>query len=179
MKKFDEKNIVLKDPVSGYDKRIKMKTFKHPNGMVENFFIDDDSDSVQVFAIIEGNEEVVVVKQFRPGSEEQEVELPGGGMEPGEDPLISAKRELLEETGYSSDELELLSVVPYSPYSTGKRYNVLARNCKKTSNELDLDPNEFLSMGTIELEKFKGYIRKGKIRGADCAYQGLDVMGIL
>ena len=40
-KKLGEKNIKIKDEISGYDKDIILKTYRLPNGVIENFFIDD------------------------------------------------------------------------------------------------------------------------------------------
>lgn len=179
MKKLSEKTLVLKDPTSGYDKRIISKSFRLPNGMVENFFIDEAKDSVQVFALCDNQSKVIVVKQFRPGSETHELELPGGGIEQGEDPVEAGKRELKEESGYEASECILLSSVPYSPYSTGKRYNVLAADCRRSKDGLDLDPNEFLQVGIMPLEAFREAMSRGTVRGFEAAYQGLEKLGII
>jgi ADP-ribose pyrophosphatase len=179
MKKLSEKTITIKDATSGYDKKIISKKFLLPNGMVENFFIDEAKDSVQVFALTANQSKVVIVKQFRPGTESYELELPGGSIEPGEDPRVAAIRELKEETSYESSTYEVLSSVPYSPYSTGKRYNVLAADCRRSSEGLDLDPNEFLKAGTMSLEDFREAMLKGTVRGFETAYQGLERLGLL
>ena len=164
------------DKMSGYDKAIVLKTFRLPNGVLENFFIDDNSDSVQIFPITDDGR-VITVQQFRPGIEMETVELPGGGLEDGEDPMKAAERELLEETGFEG-EMTFLGKANYNPYSTGVRYMFAANNCKKVER-LDLDENEFLIVLKWPMEKFREEIRKGNIRGTDCSYMGLDALGLL
>lgn len=175
-KKVDEKRFKIIDKMSGYDKSIILKTYRLPNGVLENFFIDDNSDSVQILPVTEDGH-VITVQQFRAGIEMETVELPGGSLEKGEDPLKAAERELLEETGFEG-ELTFLGKVNYNPYSTGNRYMFVAENCKKVER-LDLDDNEFLIVLKWTMEKFRETIRKGAVRGSDCAYAGLDTLGLL
>ena len=51
--------------------------------------------------------ELLVVRQFRPSLEEMTVEFPAGAIEPGEEPVAAAKREILEETGHRSQVFQL------------------------------------------------------------------------
>ena len=162
--------------MSGYDKAIILKTYRLPNGVLENFFIDNNNDSVQILPVTEDGY-VITVQQFRPGIEQETVELPGGGLEEGEDPMKAAQRELLEETGFEG-EFQFLGKVNYNPYSTGSRHMFVAQNCKKVE-KLDLDDNEFLIVQKWPMEKFREEIRKGNIRGSDCAYSGLDTLNLL
>lgn len=174
--KIKEKKFSLKDNMSGYDKKLILKTFRLPNGVIENFFITNDNDSVQILPITSDGK-VITVRQYRPGEEEFCVELPGGGIEHGEDPKKAAERELTEETGYAG-KLRYLGKQNYNPYSTGTRYMFVADNCRKVDN-LELDQNEFLQVKEYPMSKFKEEIKNLKIRGSDCAYAGLDYLGLL
>ena len=143
-----------------------------PNGMQDEFYITKDKDSVGIFAITQDNK-VVLVKQWRPNTEKEEIEIPGGGVEENEDINKAAIRELKEETGYGGDFIHLASL-QYSPYSLGKRHLFLCKNAKKIENELDLDPNEFLKVIIMDLDEVKEKIKNGKIRGFEAIYMGLD-----
>jgi ADP-ribose diphosphatase len=78
------------------------------------------TDYVSVLATTPQNE-LVVVRQFRPVVETHTLELPSGNIDPGETPESAARRELLEETGYEAVEMEALSVPLFS--DTGRLAN--------------------------------------------------------
>jgi 8-oxo-dGTP pyrophosphatase MutT (NUDIX family) len=163
---------------NGFHKRIAVKLFELPNGLKETFFIDHDKDSVQVLCITkDASPDVVLVQQFRAGPEEVQLELPGGGIEPGEEPLHAGVRELLEETGYVGDATYMGSL-PYSPYSSGRRHCVLVINAKQVDTQ-HLDPNEFVTVLKMPLRDFRNKMKSGSIRGFDLGYMGLDYIGKL
>jgi len=175
--KLGQKIVKLVHP-AGYDKRIAVKLIELPNGLREIFFIDQDRDSVQVLCITkDANPDVILVQQFRAGPEETQLELPGGGLEPEEEPLHAGVRELLEETGYVGDATYMGSL-PYSPYSSGRRHCVLVINAKQVDTQR-LDPNEFVTVSKMPLRDFRNKIKSGSIRGWDLGYMGLDYIGKL
>lgn len=176
-KKLDEKVISIKHKKHKYPKEILVKEFELPNGKKESFFVEKRMDSTCIFGLTE-DKQVLLVKQYRPGPEEICKELPGGGVEYGEDLNKSALRELEEETGYTSDNVKYLCSLQYNPYSSGKKHCFLATDCKKSSKQ-DLDENEFINVELMGLDEFRKEIKEGKVRGIDVAYIAMDNLGIL
>lgn len=176
-KKLKEKKITIVDKDSGFKRNFVYKTFQLPNGLVEDFFVEAPKDSVQILAFTK-NKEVILVEQYRPSIEKTTLELPGGGLEPGEDPKKAAIRELREETSYTTNNIEFLHVDNYNIYSLGKRYTFVALDCESVGSQ-DLDPNEFIEIKKLPFENFKEAISQGKIRGWDIAYMALDKYNLL
>ncbi len=79
--------------------------------------------------------------------------LLGGRMEPYEDPLETAKRELLEESGLESDDWELFKQYEYQGKIEWPLYYYIARNCKKVA-EQHLDAGEKLEVKEITFDEF-------------------------
>jgi ADP-ribose pyrophosphatase len=87
----------------------------------EKFYVVKPDDYVTILAVTYDNQ-ILLVRQYRPVVEDYTLELPSGHVEGGESPAEAARRELLEETGYKASDVELLGcLVP----DTGRLANRL------------------------------------------------------
>ena len=108
------------------------------------------------------NGEVVLERQFRYAVGQTLIEIPAGKLEPGEDPALAARRELLEETGYTCKNLEPLGPLYGIPaYSDECVHTYVATGL--TPGARSLDPDEFLEVFTLPLETAVEWIVSGKI----------------
>jgi 8-oxo-dGTP pyrophosphatase MutT (NUDIX family) len=113
-------------------------------------------------AITEDNK-VLMVHQYRHAAEIVSLEIPGGVIDPGEEPQQAMRRELLEETGYQFDDFELLSVVYANPSTANNHtYCYLARGGKKVQ-EQNLDEQEEIVVEEFTLAEIKDLLLNNKI----------------
>ncbi len=106
---------------------------------------------------------VVLVEQYRYGTEEPTLELPGGMVDSGEQPEETARRELLEETGYDVGEMEYLGNVSSNPaFLTNQTHMYVAQNCRKIQ-EQELDGNERINVHLMPLDDFLELVNNGTV----------------
>lgn len=159
-----------------YDRfrRVLSRTFELPGGDVADFEILDLLDSVAVLALTPSNE-VVLVEEFRPGPEAVLMELPGGVVEPGQAPLDAARAELLEETGYEGDLIEVGSVVR-DAYATNVKHVFAATSCRRVDEP---EQPRLTAPVLMPLEAFREHLRQGRLTDSEAAYRALDELGLL
>ncbi|NMB74855.1 MAG: NUDIX hydrolase [Myxococcales bacterium] len=122
---------------------------------------------------------VVLIRQYRPGTHEICVEVPGGMVDPGEEPLEAARRELTEETGYRAERIEPLGVVAPNPaFQNNLTYSYLAQNAYPAESQHP-DEDEHIETFEAPLADIPEMIRKGEIRHAlvVCAFAHLALAG--
>ncbi len=109
---------------------------------------------------------VLLERQFRYPHRREFIEVPAGKLEPGEPHLDTAKRELLEETGYAAAQWTRLGVIHTSiAYSDEAIELFLARKLQKQGKE-NLDAGEFLELVILEFEEAIRMIGDGRITDA-------------
>ena len=153
----------------------RRSAYRFPDGSVfEPFYSYSRRDYVVIVAS-DTDGKYLCVRQFRHGIKKVTTEFPAGGIErtdgkeygvggsasASEDALEAAKRELLEETGYMSDEWEHLLTVPSNATIADNYAHIfVAKNCRK-SGEQNLDETEFLNVCKYSADEIEGMIQTG------------------
>ncbi len=141
------------------------RSVREGDGKTARFYRLHFPDWANIFAITPENE-VVFVHQFRQGVMEFTLELPGGVMEPGEDPLEGAARELREETGYTAEEwIRLAPVYPNPAIQDNRCTTFIAKNARRT-RETAFDPDEELEIELIPLAEVAQRTLRGQVTNA-------------
>ena len=131
-------------------------------GQPHELFVLEQPNWVNVIPLTV-DEQVIMVEQWRHGTRSVHLETPGGLMEDGETPEQSARRELLEETGYGTSEVVRLGTVHPNPaIQTNLQHYLLAKNCRKVA-ELNLDHAEDIHVKLIPLAEVPRLIETGEI----------------
>ena len=157
----------------------RRSAYRFPDGSVfEPFYTYSRRDYVVVVASDEeGN--YLCVRQFRQGIRQVTTEFTAGGIErkdgkeyggdqdlSSEDALAAAKRELLEETGYESDEWKHLLTVPSNAtIADNYAHLFVARNCRKVAGQ-SLDETEFLNVRKYSAQEIEDMIAAGEFQQA-------------
>ena len=121
------------------------------DGSTETFEMLKRPDTVQVIPVV-GNK-ILIAEEQQPGDQWRGAGLFGGRVDEGEDALTAAKRELLEETGFASDDWEQYKV--YEPHHKfeWRVYYFVARGCRKIG-EPKPDPGEKIEIKEVGFDEF-------------------------
>jgi len=123
------------------------------------------ADWVNVVALTP-DQRVVMVRQYRFGSEQVTLEIPGGIVDPGEAPLEAARRELLEETGYACERITSLgSIAPNPAIHRNVLHSFLAEGCALVAAQ-EQDPGEDIEVELLPLAQIDGLLASGAINHA-------------
>lgn len=129
---------------------------------LDEYHVAEYPDWACVLALTDAGD-AVMVEQYRYGIDRVLLELPAGAIDPGEEPLAAAQRELLEETGYRARQwrrLGQLAVEPGRHTNYGHLY--VALGCEKVA-EPDLDATEDLRLRQIPAGSLVRHVEAGDI----------------
>ena len=132
-------------------------------GREHDFYVLDSVHWVNVIAITP-DQKLVMIEQFRHGSNTVELEIPGGMMDAGEtDPVTTAARELREETGYAGENARLLGRIWSNPaILSNKTYTVLIENCR-LKHDVHWDHGEDLATRLVPVAEIPKLVADEKI----------------
>jgi ADP-ribose pyrophosphatase len=135
-----------------------------PNGATKKREIIRHPGAAAMVPLLE-DRRVVMVKQYRHAVGRFVWEIPAGTLEPGEDPLTCARRELVEEIGYEAGRLEKITEILPAPGYTDEHIHVFLAT-GLTPAEQQLEDDEVLDVEFVPLETALGMVRRGEIQDA-------------
>jgi 8-oxo-dGTP pyrophosphatase MutT (NUDIX family) len=132
-------------------------------GKEHDFYVLESVNWVNVIALT-SDRHLVMIEQFRHGSNTVELEIPGGMMDAGEtDPVATAVRELREETGYEGENARLLGKIWSNPaILSNKTFTVLIENCR-LKHGVDWDHGEDLVTRLVPVAEIPKLVADEKI----------------
>jgi 8-oxo-dGTP pyrophosphatase MutT (NUDIX family) len=140
--------------------------YRHPRKSGEqDFVVINAPDWVNVVALTPEHR-LVLVRQFRYGTDDFSLEIPGGVIDPGEDPIAAGLRELREETGYVGSGARLLGSVHPNPAMQSNRCHLVLVENARPSAKLDWDPDEEFEIMTRPVDEVYALAYNGGITHA-------------
>jgi ADP-ribose pyrophosphatase len=135
-----------------------------PDGrIIEPYYVVELPDWCNTIVVTK-EERIILVRQYRYPVDQTTFELPGGVIEKNEKPMEAAKREMEEETGYTSDDIEfLLQVAPNPAINNNTAYFFLARNAVPTASD-NFDAFEDIDVVSFSKEEIWQLLQDNKIQ---------------
>ncbi len=135
-----------------------------PDGKVEQYDFIGHNGAAAAIGVLD-DDRIVMVKQYRNALDRFTLEIPAGGLNPGEPTIDAAVRELEEETGYRCGKIEKLLTIRTTVAFCNEKIDIyLASELQKTAQHLDED--EFVDVEIHTIEELEGMIYEGTIEDA-------------
>ena len=158
---IEEKTLSSRLIYNGRAVKLRIDTVKMPSGRETTREIVEHADCVAIIAI-DADDNILLVNQFRKSVEKALLEIPAGGIEPGEDPATTVRRELQEETGYLPRKVERLGGFYSTPgYCTEYLYLYLATEL--IPSQLQAEDTENIRLTRVPINQVRRLITSGSI----------------
>jgi 8-oxo-dGTP pyrophosphatase MutT (NUDIX family) len=133
-------------------------------GQTHEFYVLECPSWVNVIALTP-EQQVILVEQYRQGTDTVELEIPGGVMDPGDSsPVATARRELIEETGYEGQNARVISAIAPNPaIMNNTAYTVLIENCR-LKHAVQFDHSEDVLTRLAPVAELPALVAAGEIR---------------
>ncbi|MDR7072622.1 NUDIX hydrolase [Fictibacillus barbaricus] len=169
MENLTEKTVSKEQIYSGKIIDLYVEEVELPNKKIGKREIVKHPGAVAVLAVTEEGK-ILMVEQFRKPLEKTIVEIPAGKLEKGEDPLECAKRELLEETGYSCKKIESIGSFYTSPGFADELIHLYFTDSLINKGEQMTDEDEFVNVLEISIDEAKEMMKNQQIHDAKTVY---------
>ena len=157
----EEKTLSSQLIYDGRAVKLRVDTVRMPGGRETRREIVEHRDCVAIVAI-DADDNVLLVKQFRKSVEKELLEIPAGGIDPGEDPVTTVRREMQEETGYLPRKVERLGGFYSTPgYCTEYLHLYLATDL--TPSPLYAEDTESIKLTRVPTSQIPSLIASGSI----------------
>lgn len=157
------------------------KCQREDGAIIDPYFVVELPTSATALALTADNK-VLMVKQYRHPIGEVILETPGGFIDPGEDFATGMKRELLEETGYSFQEIEYLGRVAANPGVLNNYTELYLAKGGVKAQEQSLDHNEEIEIVALSIQELKEMLVNNQVKQSlhvNCVFYALLKMGML
>lgn len=145
---------------------LRAVAYRHPVRETQReFYVIDAPDWVVVLTVTQ-DARLVLVNQFRFGIDAPSLELPGGVIERGEDPVAAGVREVEEETGYRPQRARLLGTVHPNPAIQSNRCHIVLAEEAAAVAAMTWDDDEEIEQVTLPLDEAFAAARAGRITHA-------------
>lgn len=170
MEHLIEKTIRKEKIFSGKVINVYVEEVELPNGKTSKREVVKHPGAVAVIPMTNDGK-LVLVRQYRKALERVLVEIPAGKLEKGEEPLVTARRELEEETGYSAKSMRHLVSFYTSPGFADELIHLyVAEGLTKLEDAASLDEDEFVDLLEVTLEEALEMLEKQEIYDAKTTY---------
>ncbi len=140
--------------------KVRIDDVTLPSGRAGQRAVVQRPQSVVIIPVT-AEREVLVIRQYRYAADRYLIELPAGLIDPGEDALVTAARELIEETGHEPGSLRVLTTVYMSPgYTDEQTTYVLAEGCRPVDHAPD--PDEPIRVAKLPLAEVPDLLVPGE-----------------
>ncbi|WP_042223525.1 NUDIX hydrolase [Oceanobacillus manasiensis] len=170
MKKFEEKTIETTSIYEGKVVDLRVDEVSLPNGKTAKRELIKHPGAVAVIPITK-DQKIVFVEQYRKPLEKSLVEIPAGKVEVGEAPELTARRELEEETGYTTKDLSFVTSFYTSPGFADELMHIyITDEIEKLENPVGSDEDEFVEVLELTLDEAKEFVEQERIHDAKTNY---------
>jgi ADP-ribose pyrophosphatase len=140
---------------------IEKRTIRLPNGIEREKVIVHPSNAVAILPL--NGDRCKLLKQYRYAIDQYIFEAPAGMMEPGEDPLVTARRELIEETGFTAQTIVSKGFIYTTPGYTDEKIFLFEARDLSPSQEFGKDEDEVIEVVDVATKDLETMIHDGII----------------